>query len=251
MWHGPSITAESPWLRQGARPTVACCTLVVVRTGAVVGVSTVAWGRVMIVLAVVTVVTVAVVAVARVLVNPAARPAPAVAPLDTSEPVPITSTSVQTAALAPPPPGFPDLDGFTDVSQDHDVSRYYDLATFTSPTGLQCAIWSSRGDTAAFCFGAIPGLDYPANQVYAGDYKAYFDQNTPPDTGKLNGKPLASGEKVILGAGGKLMGGDQITCGVQDVLVACIVIKGFRQNHGDDTAQQHGFVLGPQRSWTF
>ena len=58
-------------------------------------------------------------------------------------------------------------------------------------------------------------------------------------------------QKVILGAGGKLMGGDQITCGVQDVVVACMLIRGFRQNHGDDTAQRHGFVLDPQRSWTF
>ena len=84
-----------------------------------------------------------------------------------------------------------------------------------------------------------------------GTIKSYFDQNTPPATDKLNGKPLASGEKVILGAGGNLMGGDQITCGVQDVLVACVVIVGFRQNHGDDSAQRHGFVLDPQRSWTF
>ena len=205
----------------------------------------------MIVAAVVTVVTAAVLVVAQVLMNPAVGPAPAKAPVDTSGPVPVTSASVQTSVLAPPPPGFPDLDGFTDVSHDHDVSRYYPLATFTSPTGLQCAMWSSRGDTAAFCVGAIPGLDHPANQVYAGDYKAHFDQNAPPDTDKLNGKPLASGEKVILGAGGNLMGGDQITCGVQDVLVACMVIKGFRQNHGDDTAQRRGFVLDPQRSWTF
>ena len=218
-----------------------------------VGMSRVSWGRVMVVLAVLTVVTVAVVVAMRVLVNPRASRAPTGAPVDTSQPVPNTSTSVQTAALAPPPPGFPDLDGFTDVSADHKIDNHgiYPLATFTSPTGLQCAMWSSRGDTAAFCFGAIPGLDHPANQVYAGDYKAHFDQNRPPDTDKLNGKPLASGEKVILGAGGKLMGGDQITCGVQDVLVACMVIKGFRQNHGDDTAQRHGFVLGPQRSWTF
>ena len=213
--------------------------------------STVTWRRVMIALAVVTVVTSVVVVVVRVLMHPAAGSAPAAPPVATSEPIPVTSTSAPTAAQAPPPPGFPDLDGFTDVSQDHDVSRYYALATFTSPTGLQCAMWSSRGDTAAFCFGAIPGLDHPANQVYAGDYKAYFDQNRPPDTDKLNGKPLASGEKVILGAGGNLMGGDQITCGVQDVVVACMLIRGFRQNHGDDTAQRHGFVLDPQRSWTF
>ncbi len=112
-------------------------------------------------------------------------------------------------------------------------------------------MWSSRGDTAAFCFGAIPGLDHPANQVYAGDYKAYFDQNRPPAADKLNGKPLASGQKVILGAGGNLMGGDQISCGVHDVVVACIVVREFRRNHGDDTAQRHGFVLDPQRSWTF
>jgi hypothetical protein len=217
----------------------------------VVGVSTITWRRVMIALAAMTVVTAVVVTVVRVLMHPAVGPSPAAPPVATSASLPGTPTSVLTAPLAPPPPGFPDLDGFTDVSKDHEVSRYYALATFTSPTGLQCAMWSSRGDTAAFCFGAIPGLDHPANQVYAGDYKAYFDQNRPPDKDKLNGKPLASGEKVILGAGGTLMGGDQITCGVQDVLVACMVIRGFRHNHGDDTAQRHGFVLGAQRSWTF
>ena len=172
-------------------------------------------------------------------------------PSSTSAPPAVISTSASIAPQAPGPPGFPDLDDFTDVSQDHDASRHYPLATFTSPTGLQCAMWSSRGDTAATCFGAIPGLDHPANRVYAGDYKAYFDHSRPPDIDKLNGKPLASGQKVILGAGGKLMGGDQITCGVHDVVVACMLIRGFRQNHGDDTAQRHGFVLDPQRSWTF
>ena len=206
--------------------------------------STPSWRRVMIALAVVTVVTFVVVVVVRVLMHPAAGSAPAAPPA-------ATATSALTAPQAPPPPGFPDLNGFTDVSQDHDVSRHYALATFTSPTGLQCAMWSSRGDTAAICFGAIPGLDHPANRVYAGDYKAYFDQNRPPATDKLNGKALASGEKVVLGAGGKLMGGDQITCGVQDVVVACMLIRGFRQNHGDDSAQRHGFVLDPERSWTF
>ena len=212
---------------------------------------TVTWRRVMIVLAVVAVVTAAVVAVARFSVNHARVSAPAVAPAQTTEPEPSTSTSVQTAALAPPPPGFPDLDGFTDVSRDHDVSHLYPLATFTSPTGLQCAMWSNRGSTAASCFGEIPGLDHPANHVYAGDYNAYFDQNSSPATDELNGKPLASGEKVILGAGGNLMGADQITCGVQGVVVACMLIREFRQNHGDETAQRHGFVLGPQKSWTF
>jgi hypothetical protein len=196
----------------------------------------------MITLAVVTVVTFVVVVVVRLLMHPAVGSSPAAPP---------AATSASTAPQAPGPPGFPDLSGFTDVSQDHDVSRHYPLATFTSPTGLQCAMWSSRGDTAATCFGAIPGLDHPANQVYAGDYKAYFDQTRPPDIDKLNGKPLASGQKVILGAGGKLMGGDQITCGVHDVVVACMLIRGFRQNHGGGTAQRHGFVLDPQRSWTF
>jgi hypothetical protein len=81
--------------------------------------------------------------------------------------------------------------------------------------------------------------------------KLHFEQGTPPADNKLNGKPLASGQKVILGAGGKLMGGDQITCGVQDAVVACIVIGGFSENHGDDTARRHGFALAPQRSWAF
>ena len=89
----------------------------------------------MIVLAVMTVVTAAIVAVVRVLLNPTVGRAPAGAPVATSPPVPVTSTSVRTSALAPPPPGFPDLDGFTDVSQGHDVSRHYALATFTSDLG--------------------------------------------------------------------------------------------------------------------
>ena len=163
----------------------------------------VTWGRAMIVLVVLMVVTGAVVVVLRVMVHPFARRAPAGAPVGTSKPMSITSTSAQTAGLAPPPPGFPDLDGFADVSAEHTVDNHgiYPLATFTSPTGLQCAMWSSRGDTAAFCFGTIPGLDRPANQVYAGDYKAFFDQNRPPAADKLNGKPLESGHKVTLGAG--------------------------------------------------
>jgi len=213
-------------------------------------VNTVTWRRTAIVLAVVALVAAAV-AVARVWVKPAGGSSPAVAPAQTSEPVPSTSASVQTAPLAPPPPGFPDQDGFTDVSRDHDVSNLYPLATFTSPTGLQCAMWSNRGGTAASCFGEIPGLDYPASHVYAGDYEAYFDQNSSPATDKLNGKPLASGEKVILGAGGDLMGGDQIACGVQGDVVACMLIREFHENHGDETAQRHGFVVGPDKSWTF
>jgi hypothetical protein len=191
--------------------------------------STVSWRQVLTTLAVAVVVVAGVVAV-RVFVHPS-----------------VSSAVPQ----APPPPGFPDLNDLRDVSADHVVSQHYPLATFTSPTGLQCAMWSSRGDTAASCFGAIPGLDQPANRVYAGDYKAYFDQSGPPAADKLDGKPLASGEKVILGADGDLMGGDQITCGVEDVVVACVLIRGFGQNHGDDTAQRHGFVLDPQRSWTF
>lgn len=165
----------------------------------------------------------------------------ATAPVATSKP------------LAPPPPGFPNLDAFADVSAGHqgDNQNIYPLATFTSPTGLQCAMWSSRGDTAAYCFGKIPGLDHPANQVYASDFDSHFDQNSPPAADKLNGKPLASGQKVILGAGGTLMGGDQITCGVQDAVVACVVVSGFRENHGDASAQRHGFVIDPQKSWTF
>jgi hypothetical protein len=184
-------------------------------------------------------VTAAAVTATQGMVKPTDGPMITVVPMDTSKP------------LAPPPTGFPDLDSFTDVSRDHDVSRYYPLSTFTSPTGLQCAMWSSRGDTAAFCFGAIPGLDHPANQVYAGDYTTSFDLNPPPNADKLNGRPLASGEKVILGAGGNLIGGDQITCGAEDLVVACMVIRDFRRNHGDDSALRHGFVLRPEGSWTF
>jgi hypothetical protein len=205
-------------------------------------VSAVSWARVMVVSTAVTLS----VAGACMLTNPPAGRAPGVMPVGTSEPVPLRP--------APSQPGFPNLDGFVDVSAGHvgNNQGIYPLATFTGPAGLQCAMWSSLGDTAAYCFGTIPGLDRPANQVYAGDKdKAYFDQSAPPATDKLNGKPLASGQKVILGAGGTLMGGDQITCGVQDGVIACMVVRGFSQNHGDSTAERHGFVIDPQKSWTF
>jgi hypothetical protein len=125
----------------------------------------------MMVLAVVAVVTAAVVAVVRVVLNRDGGSAPAVAPLETSEPVPVTSPAVPTAAVAPPPPGFPDLDGFTDVSQDHDVSRYYPLAIFTSPTGLQCAIWSSHGERQHSASGPFPALITPQTRSMQGTTK--------------------------------------------------------------------------------
>lgn len=201
----------------------------------------------MIVLGVATLVAIAVLVVARVWMNPAGGPATSITPTTTSKPVPVPSTSIRSA-----PPGFPDMDGFVDVSRDHEVSHLYPLATFTSPTGLECAMSSNRGGTAASCYGPISGLDQPANLVYADDYGARFDHGTTPgDAAKRNGKPLASGQKVVLGAGGTLMGGDQITCGAQDQLIACVVVRAFDANHGADTAQRHGFVLSPQGSWTF
>lgn len=218
-----------------------------------VEVNSVSRKRILVALAVIAIVAAVIVAVVRVVLRPSPGSGPAAPALSTSAASPGKSAPVVSAPLNGPPPGFPDLNGFTDVSADHTIDNHgiYPLATFTSPTGLQCAMWSSRGDTAAFCFGAVPGLDHPANQVYAGDYRAYFDQNTTPGADKLNGKPLASGQKVTLGAGGTLMGGDQITCGVHEAVVACLLIRAFRQNHGDDTAQRHGFVLDPQKSWTF
>ena len=58
-------------------------------------------------------------------------------------------------------------------------------------------------------------------------------QNTPLAADSLNGRPLASGEKVISAPGDPAgWRPDHLP----------------RQNHGDDTAQRHGFVLAPQRS---
>lgn len=165
-------------------------------------------------------------------------------------PAPAPSTATSATAAAPAGP-FPDLAGMTDVSQNHHVRGVYPLATFTSPLGLHCAMWSSRGDTAALCYGQIPGTEPPANQVYAGDSGSHFDHGSPPSADKLNGKPLAAGQKVVLGDGGTLMGGDQITCGVAGDQVACELIRGYFQNRGGPTAQRHGFVLDPQSSWTF
>jgi hypothetical protein len=166
--------------------------------------------------------------------------------------VAVVAVQLPTAAAQPTPPGFPDLSSYTDVSSAHDVSVYYTLATFTGPGGLQCAMWSSLGDTSASCFGHIPGVDHPVNRVYANDYESRFSQDTDaPAKDKLDGKPLASGEKIVLGAGGTLMQGDQITCGVHDTTIACVLVNGFSNNHGDATAKRTGFVLNEKGSWTF
>lgn len=204
-------------------------------------------GRVWAVIALAALVTCGVV-VARICSGSAGELGPVAVPASDA---PRPTSSMPTAISTGPAGAFPDLAGLTDVSQKHAVPRPYPLTTFTSPSGLQCAMWSSRGDTAASCFGPIPRLDPPSNQAYAGDYGAHFAQDASPDADKLGGKPLAAGEKIVLGAGGTLMGGDQITCGVQGEQVACELIRGFAHNGGGPTAQRHGFVLGPQSSWTF
>jgi hypothetical protein len=66
--------------------------------GAAVGVGTVTWRRIMIVVAVVTVATFAVVAVDQVWLDPAGRPRPSVAPADTSEPAQPTCAKYRLAA---------------------------------------------------------------------------------------------------------------------------------------------------------
>lgn len=171
------------------------------------------------------------------------RPETSVSPVATSTPPPVSSTAGPPTRPAAPPPGFPNLAGLVDVSADHVVPvGFYSLTTFTSPTGLQCALTGSRGGTTAFCYGTIPGLDHPANWASVDAYQAgEFTQSQPPAAEKLGGKLLASGDKLTLTG----LGNDRVTCGVQGVVVACILVPGSDQN------PDRGFVLDPQRSWTF
>lgn len=162
---------------------------------------------------------------------------------------PATSNPVEPAARGPGE--VPNIDNLTDVSPTHHVSALYPLATFTSPTGLRCAMWSNRGGAAASCFGAIVGRDEPAQHAYVDDYSSYFDDRSPPAAQPLDGKPLASGEKVVLGAGGTLMGGDEIACGMDGSAVVCVLSRNVQNHEADDPARRRGFVISPQGSWAF
>jgi hypothetical protein len=164
--------------------------------------------------------------------------------LDSTQSAPVTKTDRNGA-------DFPDLGGLTDVSADHAVSGRYPQSVFTSPSGLQCSMWSNRGGTAASCFGTIPGLDHRAQHAYVDDYSSYFDDKAPSSAPKLDGKPLASGEKIVMGSHGELMGGDQITCGVAGFTLACVLIRDFQDAPSDDETRRHGFVISPEESWTF
>ena len=92
---------------------------------------------------------------------------------------------------------------------------------------------------------ALPGLPQPdpGQAINLGPIAGTGSPTGALGAGAVDLCEISPGGQVALG-------GDQITCGVQNVIVACMLVRGFRQNHGDDTAQRRGFVLDPQRSWT-
>lgn len=152
----------------------------------------------------------------------------------------------ETVALAEP--DFPNLDLFVaapakDYAAGPDVK--YPMLSFTTRTGLHCAISSSRGSTGASCYGAIPGAGQGVTSVSANDYQSGFGTGelTDIDKAALAGRGLPSGQKLTLGPGGRVMGGDQITCAVDDSLVACVVDR--------KSGERRGFVVQPQDSYTF
>jgi hypothetical protein len=163
-----------------------------------------------------------------------------------------TTVPPKTEVLAPPM-GFPNLDALTDVSKHHEMdTRSYPETAFQTPTGSACRMVTTRGGTSVECFGPVPGLDQPANHAFADEEHVGFQHTDQPSDPYLrDAKPLDSGQKIVFGPDGDMYGGDQITCGVQDSVVACILVKQYAQNHGDQTSTRTGFVLGPEGSWTF
>lgn len=169
-----------------------------------------------------------------------------------------TSPRVETVAttLAPatrvlaPPAGFPDLDGLTDASLRHELDMHEPETAFRTSTGLSCRLVTSRGDMSAECYGTIPGVDHPANHVFADAHHVGFEQTeSTPDL--PDAKPLNAGEKLLFTPSAGPHGGDQITCGVADSMLACIVVKPDPHDPGAQNALRSGFVLDPHGSWTF
>ncbi len=164
-----------------------------------------------------------------------------------------TATSVMSGLLvnatdAFAEPDFPNLEQFVaasakDYSAGPDLG--YPMLSFTAPNGLHCAISSSRGSTGASCYGAITGAGPGVTSVSATDYQSSFGTGklTGISTEAMTGRYLPSGQKLTLGPGAMVMGGDQITCAVDDNLVACAVDR----KSGD----RRGFVVKPEGSYTF
>jgi hypothetical protein len=163
-----------------------------------------------------------------------------------------TTLPVPTEVLAPPS-GFPNLDGLTDVSEHHHMDmHYYPEDAFQTPDGLSCRLVTTRGGTSADCYGPIPGLEQPANHVFADEHQVGFGQAAQPSDADLrDAKILRPGEQIVFGPGGDTYGGDQVTCGAQDAVLACILVKQYAQNHGDHTSTRTGFVLSARGSRTF
>lgn len=165
----------------------------------------------------------------------------------------VAATSVAAALLvkatdAFAEPDFPSFDQFLaaptkDYSAGPGVG--YPMLSFTAPNGLHCAISSSRGNTGASCYGGVPGAGPGVTSVSATEYQLGFGTGEP--TGISQAAParknLPSGQKLTLGPGDTMMGGDQITCAVDDSLVACAV------DH--KSGERRGFVVKPEDSQAF
>jgi hypothetical protein len=168
--------------------------------------------------------------------------------------------SPRSAYAAPIPPGFPDLAGYAAV----DASEYmfwthgHQFMEFYPPSKhYECSVditGSSGGHPLApRCSGDIPGADdAPAEEpITSGCSQAQIIPGTPPNPvgsiGRYNSTCEPFSGRHFDRPEEELPAGHKITIGP----ITCA------QGEGDNTAcldargGGHGFVISPERSWTF
>ncbi|WP_250149958.1 hypothetical protein [Mycolicibacter acidiphilus] len=159
---------------------------------------------------------------------------------------------VAALAIAPPAatePQFPDLGRFTAVNaaeygipipSDGPYPGAQTGVAFGTPSGQNCSIWINvRGMwAAAYCNGPIPGRSQTSVSVGTTAAGEFRDSAGSGD-----------GQSTLLPVGHKIeftRRGYVGTCAADTAMTACVV-----DYDPPSSPARHGFVLGPQESWTF
>lgn len=159
----------------------------------------------------------------------------------------VGALAVAPSAGAEPP--FPDLTRYTPVNTaDYAIppspGGAYPGAqsgvVFNTPTGQACNMWINIRGMWAFanCFGPLPGVGHTGVTASTTEAGRFIDSES------------TAGNHRVVPAGSKIeftRQGWSATCAVDEAMTACVVDF----DPPGDVPARHGFVLGPQESWTF
>jgi len=150
------------------------------------------------------------------------------------------------------PADFPDVDSYPAVNPaDYEVFGAHPSLSgwvFSTPAGLRCRD-SLIAELGVFCQGPVPGVESAVSSVGVSLTKpAEFGGYDGPD----DGPPFR-----LLPTGSKIAASNGVVCAVlDDATLACRAAKPDwwapdTQDPPDRHYGEHGFVVGPDRSWGY